>query len=311
MSTRNHVLALIFLMGVLAFTVFAAKRLLFRATPAGSGAASPPHAVNPATKPAVPKPSAAVAAPSSAPSSSPAPAKPAPAASAPTTPAPAVSAAPAPAPPAPARSAPAHVAPAPSASARATPAPKPPARYAPAPSAGARATPAPAPKTREKTSAPPAKKAVAVPPKAQPHAPKRPAVAAKNHHSEDHHPENQHAEADRPQLRFGSGVRLWIQVIAINRKPGGSFTFRGTLLQPVTLANRSQLNPGTGVAGSETADNGHIHVQVSGFTVAGANYELLDSGSSGRSGTGLAVELDPGKLLEVWLASSSVYRKTP
>jgi hypothetical protein len=33
-------------------------------------------------------------------------------------------------------------------------------------------------------------------------------------------------------------------------------------------------------------------------------------GSNGRSGTGLAVELDPGKLLEVWLGSSSVYRKT-
>jgi len=105
---------------------------------------------------------------------------------------------------------------------------------------------------------------------------------------------------------------LWIQVIAINRKPGGSFTFRGTLLQPVTLANRNQLNPGTGVAGSGTADNGHVHVLVSGFTVAGANYELLDAGGSGgRSGTGLAVELDPGKLIEVWLASSSVYRKTP
>jgi hypothetical protein len=104
---------------------------------------------------------------------------------------------------------------------------------------------------------------------------------------------------------------LWIQVTAINRKPGGSFTFRGTLLQPVTLANRNQLNPGTGVAGSGTADNGHVHVQVSGFTIAGANYELMDAGgSNGRSGAGLAVELDPGKLLEVWLGSSSVYRKT-
>jgi hypothetical protein len=80
-------------------------------------------------------------------------------------------------------------------------------------------------------------------------------------------------------------------------------------LQPVTLANRNQLNPGTGVAGSGTADNGHVHVQVSGFTVAGANYELQDAG--GSSGTGLAVELDPGKLIEVWLAPSSVYRKTP
>jgi hypothetical protein len=182
------------------------------------------------------------------------------------------------------------------------------------------------PKGREKLSTPPAKKAATAPPKAQAPAPKRPAVVAKDHHadnhhadrgsedhhSEDHHPENQHAEADRPQLRFGSGVRLWIRVIDINRKPGGSFTFRGTLLQPVALANRNQLNPGTGVAGSGTADNGHLQVLVSGFIVAGANYELMDAGgSNGRSGTGLAVELDPGKLIEVWLAPSSVYRKTP
>ena len=51
-----------------------------------------------------------------------------------------------------------------------------------------------------------------------------------------------------------------------------------------------------------------------GFTVGGTNYALLHddaSGSSKRPGTGLAVELDPGKLLEVWLASSSVYRRTP
>jgi len=187
----------------------------------------------------------------------------------------------------------------------------------PAPTPSARAHVAPAPKAREKVSTPAAKKAVAAPPKAQPPAPKRPAVVDKDHRSDDRHSDerqsdNRHTGDDPSQLRFGSGVRLWIRVIAINRKPGGSFTFRGTLLQPVTLANRNQLNPGTGVAGSGTADNGHVQVLVSGFTVAGANYELLDAGgSNGRSGTGLAVELDPGKLIEVWLASSSVYRKTP
>ena len=310
MSTRNHVLALIFLMAVLAFTVFAAKRLLFRTSPAASGAALPPHAVSPATKPSLPKPSAAVAAPSTA-SSSPAPVTVAPAAPKPA----------APTSPAPAPSTPAHTAPTPTAPTHTAPAPS-----APAHSAPARATPAPTPKTREKVSTPAARGTVAAPPKAPPPAAKRPAAVAKNRHSEDRHSENPHLEVhhsevhhsevhpsedDRPQLRFGSGVRLWIQVTAINRKPGGSFTFRGTLLQPVTLANRNQLNPGTGVAGSGTADNGHVHVQVSGFTIAGANYELMDAGgSNGRSGTGLAVELDPGKLLEVWLGSSSVYRKT-
>jgi hypothetical protein len=105
---------------------------------------------------------------------------------------------------------------------------------------------------------------------------------------------------------------LWIHVTAISRKPDGNFTFRGTLLQPVELANTNQLAQDTELSGSGKVNNGHVTVRVAAFTVGGANYALQDaSGSSKHPGTGLAVELDPGKLLEVWLASSSVYRKTP
>ena len=97
----------------------------------------------------------------------------------------------------------------------------------------------------------------------------------------------------------------------ISRKPDGSFTFRGTLLQAATLANTNQLDQGTELAGSGTVSNGHVTVLLTGFTVEGANYALQSaSGSNRRAGTGPAVELDPGKLLEVWFASSSVYRKT-
>jgi hypothetical protein len=116
------------------------------------------------------------------------------------------------------------------------------------------------------------------------------------------------------QLQFEAGVRLWIRVTLINRKPDGSFTFRGTLLQPVALANTNQLDQDSEVSGSGTVNNGHVTVLLSGFTVGGANYALRQdeaNGSNRHPGTGLAVELDPGKLLEVWLASSSVYRKTP
>jgi hypothetical protein len=107
---------------------------------------------------------------------------------------------------------------------------------------------------------------------------------------------------------------LWIRVTSINRKPDESFMFRGTLLQPVTLANANQLDQGTEVSGSGTVNNGHVTVLLTGFTVGGTNYALRHddaSGSNKRPGAGLAVELTPGKLLEVWLASSSVYRKTP
>jgi hypothetical protein len=135
-----------------------------------------------------------------------------------------------------------------------------------------------------------------------------PAPAAKSATpaAEDHSPQL------APQLEFEAGVRLWIRVTVISRKPDGSFTFRGTLLQAVTLANTNQLDQGTELAGSGTVSNGHVTVLVTRFTVGGANYALQSaSGSSRRPGTGPAVELDPGKLFEVWFASSSVYRKAP
>ncbi|MGA7928757.1 MAG: hypothetical protein WCA20_22525 [Candidatus Sulfotelmatobacter sp.] len=139
-----------------------------------------------------------------------------------------------------------------------------------------------------------------------------PAPAAKSATpaAEDHSP--QLAPQLAPQLEFEAGVRLWIRVTVISRKPDGSFTFRGTLLQTVTLANTNQLDQGTELAGSGTVSTGHVTVLVTGFTVGGANYALQSaSGSNRRPGSGPAVELDPGKLFEVWFASSSVYRRAP
>jgi hypothetical protein len=122
----------------------------------------------------------------------------------------------------------------------------------------------------------------------------------------------QHSPRLAPQLEFEAGVRLWIRVTAISRKPDGSFTFRGSLLQAVPLVHTNQLDQGTELTGSGTVNNGHVTVLLTGFTVGGANYALeRASGSNRRPGTGPAVELDPGKLFEVWFRSSSVYRKAP
>ena len=233
MSTRNSMFALIFLVGVLAFMIFAVKQLLFRPVPAQRGVAASLDKAKPVAKPSQPKPSAAVSAqPSSAPSSST------------TSSSPATSSQP--------------------------------QTQAATSSAGAATTASTKAPSRAVTSAAPATK--------------------------DH----------VPQLRLQAGVRLWIRVTAINRKPDGSFTFHGALLQPVALANSNQLDQGAALAGSGTVSNGHTRVLISGFTVGGANYALQEaSGSGKRPGAGLAVELDPGKLIEVWLASSSVYRKTP
>lgn len=237
MGRRNHILGLVFLMAVLGFAVFAAKRLLFRPSPASSRVAALLEKAKPPAKPQ-PKPSAAVPAQSTAP-------------------------------------------------ATVTP-----------PSA------APASSGQAKVPAPPAGETVANN-KNEPSPAAKSAVApTEDHRTKDH----------LPQLRIESGVRLWIRVTGINRKPDGSFTFRGTLLQPVALANTTRLDQGTELSGSGTVNQGHVTVLVKEFTIAGTDYALQqnDAGGSGeRSGTGLAVELDPGKLLEVWLASPSVYRKTP
>jgi hypothetical protein len=231
MGARNMTLGLVFLMAVLAFTVFAAKRLLFR-TPPASGVAALLEKAKLPVKPPQPKPSAAVPAP---------------------------------------------------------------AATAPSSSASPSAVPS-ASNSQPQTSAPPAGGAVAG-------LKNEPSPAAKSTAT----------VSDRPQLRLESGARLWIHVTAISRKPDGSFRFRGTLLQPVELANANRLDQGTELSGSGAVNNGHVTVLVKDFTVGGANYALLQnvSGSNKRPGTGLAVELDPGKLLEVWIASSSVYRKAP
>lgn len=277
MSTRQNILGLIFLVFVLAVAVFVLKRLHSPTGATGEGVALwHPDASRRTTAPLAAKPSAAVPAPSPNGKEQES-----------TTgsgalvgsggggkPVPAASsAAPAPAAPAPAAPTPAAPTPAPPTSAPPTSVPPTSAPRAPAPS-----TPA-APAPAAKVAAPAAE---------------------------------QHSPRLAPRLEFEAGVRLWIRVTAISRKPDGSFTFRGSLLQAVTLANTNQLDQGTEMAGSGTVNNGHVTVLLTGFTVGGANYALQRaSGSNRRAGTGPAVELDPGKLFEVWFRSSSVYRKAP
>ena len=225
MNSRNNILGVIFLVCVLAFALFAAKRLLFQNRSKGSAVpALHPGASKTVATPALPKPSAAVQIPS---------------------------------------------APAPSSNPQAQ-------QSTPATNAAATGAPnAPSPSPRGAATA---------------------------------------TDDRTPRLHLEAGARLWIRVTSIDRKPDESFTFHGTLLQPVELTNRNQLDQGTEVSGSGKVNNGHVTVLLTGFTVGGTNYALRQDdagGSNNRPGAGLAVELTPGKLLEVWLASSSVYRKAP
>jgi hypothetical protein len=111
------------------------------------------------------------------------------------------------------------------------------------------------------------------------------------------------------KLQFEAGARLMIHVNSITRQPDGSFTFRGTLLLPVALTGAVSLDQNTKLAGSGAA-NGRT-ASVTGFTVNGEDYGLqAANGSNKQPGSGPAVQLDPGKVLEMWFASPSVYEKT-
>ncbi len=115
-----------------------------------------------------------------------------------------------------------------------------------------------------------------------------------------------------PLLQFEAGVRLLIRVNSMTRQPDGSFSFRGTLLQPITLAGPVSLDQSTELVGSGTVNGGHVTVSVTGFTVRGENYGLRQaaSGVIRKPGSGPAAELNLGKALEMWLISASVYKKT-
>ena len=111
-------------------------------------------------------------------------------------------------------------------------------------------------------------------------------------------------------LQFKAGVQLWIRVNSINRQPDGSFSFRGTLLQPITLTDSVSLDQSTELVGWGTVSGGHTIVSVTEFNVRGENYGLRSaSNANNKPGSGPALELNPRKLLEMWFASLSVYEK--
>lgn len=114
------------------------------------------------------------------------------------------------------------------------------------------------------------------------------------------------------QLQFEGGTRLVVHVTSISRQPDGRFTFRGTLLQPVTLAGGVGLDQTAELTGLGAVNGGHATVSVTYFSLRGKKYALRQApGKADRqSGTGPAIELDPGKVLEMWFAAASIYEET-
>lgn len=156
--------------------------------------------------------------------------------------------------------------------------------------------------------------------KATPTAPSRPVImgrAAGHVGSARSLPANKGAgvstPADHPALlRLEAGTRLWIRIVSISRQPDGSFTFRGSLLQPVSHAGGVLLDQGAELTGSGSVKEGKATVFVQQFLIRGVPYSLQRATSTlseQMPGAGKALEFKDGQYLEMWLSSTTVYEK--
>jgi hypothetical protein len=115
-----------------------------------------------------------------------------------------------------------------------------------------------------------------------------------------------------PLLRLEAGARLWIRIVSISRQPDGSFTFRGSLLEPVSQAGGVVLDQGAEMTGSGSVKEGKVTVFVQRFLIKGAPYSLQRASatlSEQMPGAGKALEFNGGQYLEMWLSSTTVYEK--
>jgi hypothetical protein len=115
-------------------------------------------------------------------------------------------------------------------------------------------------------------------------------------------------------LRLDAGTTLMILLNAISpKKEDGSFVFRGTLVEPVSQGG-AHVGKGVEVRGYATVNEGKTFVHVMEFVVNGTLYTLKGApgGANTRSpGSGGALQLEKGQVLETWLASVSVYERAP
>jgi len=114
-------------------------------------------------------------------------------------------------------------------------------------------------------------------------------------------------------FQLESGTRLWISLRTIDRHSDGHFTFAGTLLLPVTQAKSIRLDQRTEIEGAGSVSQKKVSVVIAKLIVQGVPYAVanapVEAHSSGAGGN--AVQFDSGQVLEMWLASTSVFARVP
>ena len=100
----------------------------------------------------------------------------------------------------------------------------------------------------------------------------------------------------------------------VNHQPDGSFTFRGSLLQPVSEAGGVPLDRGAEVLGIGEVNQGKTSLLVQELIVRQNHYKLKGAAgpADGRGpGAGPTVQFEAGKVLEMFVTAASIYEKLP
>lgn len=115
-------------------------------------------------------------------------------------------------------------------------------------------------------------------------------------------------------IRLDAGTRVWIVFRSVAQEADGSFTFQGSLLEPIARAGVEVIAKDTEIDGAGKLAGGKTSVYIQGIVMRGARYRLKGASgaasSTAKSGSGVGVAFDAGQVQEMWLSAASVYERT-
>ena len=140
-------------------------------------------------------------------------------------------------------------------------------------------------------------------------------VTSKSSHSTAARSANGARDAAVPAaIRLDAGTRVWIVFRSVSREADGSFTFQGSLLEPLTRAGVNVVAKDTEIDGAGKVTGGKTSLYIQGIVIDGAHYALKGASgaasAAGKSGGGVGVAFDAGQVQEMWLSGASVYERT-
>ena len=132
-----------------------------------------------------------------------------------------------------------------------------------------------------------------------------------------HHPttaveKTESSTGGHPALWFERSARIIFHLTSTSRRPDGVAVISGTLLPPVPNAGSIQLDQTVALTGLEATKDNHLTVQITNFRVGTKNYVLVQTAPADgtNSGSGRAVELYSGNVIEMFFTTPSAYQET-